>query len=184
MEHKKIIIDGNTFVISDHHFYHENIIKYCFRPFKTGKEMNHIMILKWNKVVSKNDTVLHLGDFSFGNKKMVSSIRKKLNGEIYMIKGNHDKHGVKWYSDCGITLIKKPFTENNILFSHARKEVGKNIINIHGHSHSHLNSEYPYLNVCVEQLNYTPIKIYDLFIKMNIHDHYIYIYEEQNRKYK
>ena len=57
----------NVFVISDHHFYHENIIKYCNRPFNSLREMNYTMIEKWNSVVSENDTVLHLGDFSFGD---------------------------------------------------------------------------------------------------------------------
>jgi len=162
-----ILICDNTFVISDHHFYHENIIKYCNRPFKTVEEMNYKMILRWNKIVGKNDTVLHLGDFSFGNKKMVSDIRKKLNGEIFMVKGNHDKHGVKWYDDCGITLTKKPFTENNILFSHARKEVEKETINIHGHWHNYKPlseniNNVKFYNVSVENLNYTPIRIGDL----------------------
>jgi len=178
MEKKKIhgygmlLIDDNTFVISDHHFFHHtsaerNIIKYCNRPFKDLKEMHYVMIKKWN-VVSKNDTVLHLGDFSFGNKKMVTAIRKKLNGKIYMVKGNHDKHGVKWYSDCGITLIKKPFMENNILFSHARKIELADNINIHSHSHNKIPllesiGNVKFYNVSVENINYTPIRIGELF---------------------
>lgn len=165
----------NMFVISDHHFYHHtsaerNIIKYCKRPFKDLQEMHYVMIRSWNAVVGKNDTVLHLGDLSFGNKKMVFDIRKKLNGKIYMVKGNHDKHGVKWYSDCGITLIKKPFTENNILFSHARKEDDADNINIHGHSHNKIPlfeniNDVKFYNVSVENINYTPIRIGDLLKK-------------------
>ena len=155
----------NVFVISDHHFYHENIITYCNRQFNSLREMNYIMIEKWNSVVKKHDTVLHLGDFSFGNKKMVKDIRRKLNGKIYMVKGNHDKHGIGWYNDVGITMFKKPFMISNFLFSHASKhDIEENIINIAGHSHNKipLLTENKWYNVSVENLNYTPIKLKDL----------------------
>lgn len=157
----------DVFVISDHHFYHENIIRYCNRPYKDLKEMHYNMIEKWNSVVGKNDTVLHLGDFSFGDKYRVDGIKKQLNGKIYMVKGNHDKHGVSWYNNVGITMIKKPFMIDNILFSHARKTDSDCNICIHGHSHSHLPlleniDNTKYYNVSVENLNYTPIKIKDL----------------------
>ena len=158
----------NVFVISDHHFYHENIIRYCNRPFKDIKHMHNEIINKWNSVVKDSNTVLHLGDFSFGSKKMVSNIREKLNGKIYMIKGNHDKHGLKWYSDTGIMMIKNPFMIGNFLFSHASKyDIEKNIINIHGHSHNKVqfikeSRERKWYNISVENINYTPIRIGDL----------------------
>ena len=159
----------NVFVISDHHFYHENIIKYCNRPFNSLREMNYTMIEKWNSVVSENDTVLHLGDFSFGDKRIVSRVRKHLNGKIYMVKGNHDKHGVSWYNNVGITMFKKPFMIDNFLFSHAKKtDIKPDVIGIHGHSHNHLplltenKWKNKWYNVSVENLDYTPIKIKDL----------------------
>lgn len=54
-----------VFIIADTHFYHENIIKYCDRPFENASIMNDIMIEKWNSVVGKSDIVIHLGDFRF-----------------------------------------------------------------------------------------------------------------------
>lgn len=50
-------IDNDTFVISDHHFYHHtteerNIIKYCNRPFKGLIHIHNVMIKRWNDVVS------------------------------------------------------------------------------------------------------------------------------------
>ena len=157
----------NVFVISDHHFYHENIIKYCERQFKNLNHMHNVMIKNWNNVVSKDDVVLHLGDFSFGNKKMVKDIRRKLNGKIYMIKGNHDKHGVGWYNDVGIMMFKKPFIIGDILFSHARKNTENINTYIHGHSHDKRPliesiDNNKFYNVSVDKLNYTPIKIKDL----------------------
>lgn len=158
----------NVFVISDHHFYHDNIIRYCNRPFKNLREMHFVMTNKWNSVVSKNNTVLHLGDFSFGNKRIVSRLRKHLNGKIYMVKGNHDKHGIAWYNNIGITMIKKPFFIGNFLFSHAPKhDIGSNIINICGHSHNKIpllteSGSNKFYNVSVENLDYIPIRIKEL----------------------
>lgn len=45
------------FVIADTHFSHENIIKYCNRPFRTVEEMNNALVKNWNNNVSKNDVV-------------------------------------------------------------------------------------------------------------------------------
>jgi len=85
---------SNIFFTSDHHFHHENIIKLCNRPFKDLDEMHDEMIQRWNSVVGKSDTVYHLGDLTLGNKQDASEILSRLNGLIYIIKGNHDK---RWY---------------------------------------------------------------------------------------
>lgn len=78
------------FFTSDPHYGHANIIKYCSRPFSSVEEMNEAMIQKWNAVVGPGDTVYVLGDFSMGPKENVF-IRKRLNGKVILIKGNHDK---------------------------------------------------------------------------------------------
>ena len=78
------------FITSDNHFNHKNIIKYCDRPFDSVEEMNEAMIERWNETVSKDDVVLHLGDFCKGNVWMIKQIRERLNGTIILIIGNHD----------------------------------------------------------------------------------------------
>ena len=52
---------------SDTHFFHNNIIDYCKRPFVNAEEMNEYIIKQWNSVVKPQDEVYHLGDFAFGN---------------------------------------------------------------------------------------------------------------------
>ena len=78
---------------SDHHFGHTNILKYTSRGehFKTAEEMNEHLIQKWNSQVKNNDTVYHLGDFYLGHPDGATEILKKLNGNIHLIKGNHDR---------------------------------------------------------------------------------------------
>lgn len=78
------------FFTSDTHFGHANIIQYCNRPFTSIEDMNEAMIQKWNAVVGPGDTVYHLGDFSMGPKENVN-LRKRLNGKVILVKGNHDK---------------------------------------------------------------------------------------------
>jgi len=105
------------YFISDTHFGHSNIIRYCKRPFiKDGdltlnggwvssdiaiqrmKEMDETIIKNWNERVKKEDTVFFLGDFALsksseapeGRKDAFNYYRNQLNGDIIFIKGNHD----------------------------------------------------------------------------------------------
>jgi calcineurin-like phosphoesterase family protein len=71
---------------SDHHFHHFNIIGYCNRPFADVQDQTEKMIESWNSVVTDEDTVWHLGDFSFKGYEMV----KRLNGHKKIVAGNHD----------------------------------------------------------------------------------------------
>lgn len=83
------------YFIADTHFYHENIIKYCNRPFKNSKQMNEYIVNKWNSVVTKDDIVYHLGDVGFGSTDELKELVGRLNGTKILIRGNHDyKRGI------------------------------------------------------------------------------------------
>lgn len=76
--------------IADTHFYHENIIKYCNRPFENVEDMNDILITNWNSVVKSDDDVIVAGDFIHsGNLEKIQSIIHRLNGKIWLVWGNH-----------------------------------------------------------------------------------------------
>lgn len=77
------------YLTSDTHFGHANIIKYCNRPFKDTYSMNKVLTENWNSVIKPEDKVYHLGDFAFGG---VNRYLPYLNGEIILIRGNHDRH--------------------------------------------------------------------------------------------
>ncbi|MBR6908030.1 metallophosphoesterase family protein [bacterium] len=80
----------NIYFVSDSHFSHENIIKYCKRPFASIEEHDEELIRRWNEKVPKNGIVFHLGDVAFGNPEKVDNILRQLNGIIYLVIGNHD----------------------------------------------------------------------------------------------
>ena len=90
MSHQYYQDSSKIFFISDTHFGHENIIKYCNRPFKNTLEMREELILRWNKKVPPDATVFHMGDFAFADKMEVADILNRLNGRIILIRGNHD----------------------------------------------------------------------------------------------
>lgn len=96
---------------SDTHFGHANIIKYSRRPFDNADHMDTMLIDNWNSVVSPDDTVYHLGDFTFGDLGSARRYRQRLNGRIHFIWGNHDRDEVR-YSDLWET--SQPYLEIRI----------------------------------------------------------------------
>lgn len=91
---KPLVLDSSKqdiWFVSDTHFGHANIIKYCNRPFSSAEEMDKAIINNWNSVVQPNDIVFHLGDFAFASNARWKQLIQILNGHIYLIVGNHDE---------------------------------------------------------------------------------------------
>ena len=166
MNEQSLKPNSRIFIISDTHFSHANIIKYCSRPFKDVEEMDNTMIKNWNRVVKENDIVYHLGDFSFGGKDNVEKFLKKLNGKIILVKGNHDRCSNGHLRRIGFyEVYDRPIViDNKIILSHEPLEVPPKepYINIYGHVHDGSSYEDYTPNtacVCVERINYEPIPL-------------------------
>ena len=82
------------YFIADTHFGHENVIKFCDRPFACADEMNEALISNWNERVNGSDTVYIIGDMFFRCREP-ESILKRLRGKKHLIVGNHD---TEWMS--------------------------------------------------------------------------------------
>lgn len=147
------------FFTSDSHFHHKNILDFEPRPFKTVDEMNKGLIVAWNSVVRKTDTVYHLGDFCFGSVKECLDVLNQLRGNIILIKGNHDKTKIvnkvlkegylTEYHSLG-TVIKN---EGMILnLSHYPMMIGArpNNFSIHGHLHAFDTGFVNHVNVGID----------------------------------
>ena len=81
------------YYIGDLHFGHKKVLEFDDRPFKTVEEMNETIIENWNNVVTKNDDVYILGDMFWKN-DLAEDIMPRLNGNKYLILGNHDRISV------------------------------------------------------------------------------------------
>lgn len=161
------------YVISDTHFHHSNIIKYCNRPFKDINEMNETIINNWNSIVKKDDTIYHLGDFCLSNDDEIKNIFNKLNGNKILIRGNHDRKPVKFYENVGFKVLTHApiiLGEYKIMLSHVPlpdAKIKEGYINLHGHIHNKkISDDYPknytenkHVNLSVDVTNYKPVSL-------------------------
>lgn len=162
------------YFISDTHFNHENIIKYCNRPFNNSIDMNEAIINNYNSTIKDDDTVYHLGDFAFGSKEELINLRSRLKGNVYLIRGNHDMKGSMFYESVGFNvLVNAPIRldEHKLILSHrplSDNQIPQGYINVHGHIHNKLlNDEYPsneyskskHFNVSVDANNFKPVSL-------------------------
>jgi len=153
------------FVIADTHFYHENIIRYCDRPFRSVEEMNFVLRKNWNETVSNKDTVIVLGDFALADKEKTMELVDSLNGKKILIMGNHDNYPEQFYRDVGFSTVSRfPILWNDFfLMSHAPLPLSETTpyFNYYGHVHN----DYKYVDnatsrcVSVERIGYRPLCI-------------------------
>lgn len=157
---------------ADTHFYHENIIKYCDRPFHTIEEMNYVMVDNWNKTVKQSDDVYILGDLAFARPEQVNDLLKSLNGRKYLIKGNHDsflkeskfdKSLFQWIKDY---YVLRNDNKKYVLFHYPIHEwdgAYHGSIHLYGHIHNtytpDLKNAY---NVGVDMCKFRPISIEEI----------------------
>lgn len=167
---------GDIWVISDTHFGHDNIIKYCNRPFSDAKEMDEALVENWNKTVKDGDIVYHLGDVYFGERGRSVLLSERLKGRKRLILGNHDNGKDQTLHHYFQKIeVWRHFKEFGLLLTHVpvhpeslNDKVPKNV---HGHIHDRYVLSSPhhhdlrYHNVSVEAINYTPINIEELRVK-------------------
>ena len=153
------------FFTADTHLGHENIIKYCNRPFNNVREMDEAIINNWNSVVKKDDLVYHLGDFCF---KSLSYYTNKLNGNIILIKGNHDfleKEDYKYFNQV-YDYKKIKFNNQKIILFHYPMRFWD--CSHHGswHLYGHIHGSHPSIglshDVGVDVNGFKPISFTEL----------------------
>lgn len=98
---------GRIFFTSDTHYGHTNICRgvsnwrdengnvpiHQTRDFKTLDHMNDKIVESINSTVGEDDTLFHLGDWSFGGFDNIEEFRNRINCKnIHLILGNHDHH--------------------------------------------------------------------------------------------
>lgn len=161
------MLGKDFYVISDTHFFHDNIRKFCNRDSQITflvESLPHLSVVKhgpwsqeafmvnrWNSVVKPDDKVLHLGDWFLwrgdGPGRFAADILPRLNGDLYTILGNHDKDDMPW-AKWGIKVLDDFSMEikgRKVSFSHyplLATELDTQPLRRHVHGHIH-NNGYP-----------------------------------------
>lgn len=163
---------GEIWFTSDTHYGHANVIKYCDRPFADVHEMNEALIENFNECVRPGDTVFHLGDFSFLRDPGV--IRRRLNGNLHLIAGNHDWKQMQelrrlpwgWIRDT--YMLRAGGTK--IWLSHFAHRAWPNAhhgaIHLYGHSHGALEDHGRSTDVGVDPWDYCPVNLDEILDMM------------------
>jgi calcineurin-like phosphoesterase family protein len=192
-----MFVGNKIFFTSDHHFNHNNVIAYCGRPFSSVEEMNEHLVYKWNSIVGENDTVYHLGDFSFSI-TAVEQYLHRLNGRKVLIPGNHD-----WChpSNKKSNTLEKGRLISELYLSHGWDEVkltdtikvagtsfnlshfpydtedtrftkyllkDKNTPLLCGHVHQHWKTKGNMINVGVDVWDYAPVSSEQIMELLNV----------------
>lgn len=91
---------------ADFHHDHPKIVDICNRP-TTIEEHNRWLINDvFNKWVKKKDTIYILGDLTFAKSKEAEKFIDQLNGNKFLIEGNHDRNIKSSTRFSQITQIK------------------------------------------------------------------------------
>ena len=99
---------NHTFVTSDHHFGSFKLPSFL-KVFTEEQEKE--LIDKWNRTVGKDDLVYYNGDFCDGNVTELCNYAKQLNGQIIVVRGNHER-----FDDAVYKAVFKDFVDNVYLF--------------------------------------------------------------------
>jgi calcineurin-like phosphoesterase family protein len=160
---------SRTWLISDTHFGHANILTFePPRPFKDISEHDQTLIENWNSVVKPDDKIYHLGDVGLKNATYLGRILSCLNGSKVLIKGNHDTLKLSQYQQF-FKDVRAYHVLDKILLAHIPihpHSLGRWRGQVHGHTHFNCVTETSgpfskqdkrYMNISVEQIKYTPI---------------------------
>lgn len=154
-----------TWLVSDTHFNHHNILKFMStrQKFSSKEEMNESIINEWNSIVAREDEVIHLGDFILGcDLGVAEEILNKLNfSHLTLIVGNHDTNNkIKYlYSTYDKISVVPMLQKDEFILTHypihpdlleeycIRSNGVNERYNIHGHIHDRQLNDKRYLNI-------------------------------------
>ena len=167
MSFRKILTTGNVYITSDTHFGHKNIVRGTTnwrtqdgeipidstRDFQTIEQMNERLIDGINHHVGQDDTLIMLGDVSFGGFDNIGIFLERLVcHNIHLILGNHDHH-----IDNNRDYVQKRFlsvqhylevriNDRDFVLCHYPLQswhgMNKGVIHLHGHVHLSENRKF------------------------------------------
>jgi calcineurin-like phosphoesterase family protein len=189
-----------VWITSDTHFGHKNIVRgvtnwrtqdgqipvESTRDFNTVEEMNQRLADGINNVVDQDDTLIMLGDVSFGGFDNIGNfINRIVCKNIHLILGNHDTHiennrgdiqdkflSVQHYLEVKIEGKDFVLCHYPLQSWHG---LNKGVIHLHGHVHLPDNRKFgngKKMDVGVDGNNLDPYSISDIIKIMDKRDIY------------
>ena len=151
---------GSVYMIADTHF-EDDDCQIMDPTWVTPQQQ----IFNINRVVTSNDTLIHLGDV--GRKDYITRIRARYK---ILVTGNHDD-GETTYADYFDEVYTGPlFIGQRILLSHEPIRDVPFCLNIHGHEHYGETQDDFHLNVAANMVNYKPVNLGTLLNNGILHD--------------
>jgi calcineurin-like phosphoesterase family protein len=198
MSFKKLITTGKVWITSDTHFGHKNLVRGVTgwrtqdgqipidstRDFQTIEKMNQQLVDNINNMVGQDDTLIMLGDVSFGGFDNIGIFLERLVcHNIHLILGNHDHH-IENNRDHvqGRFLSVQHYLEANIngrnfVLCHYPLQswhgMNKGVIHLYGHIHSGYKNKFgngKKMDVGVDGNGMDPYSISDIIKIMDKRD--------------
>ncbi len=170
------------FFTSDTHFDDEYAIPYFNRPFKSVDEMNAVMVETWNRLVTDDDTVYHLGDFTLENIHHFRKWASQLNGHIKILPGSHDHPWLKDFMEDKKVQVIAPLVSLEfpelvaglspqvIVLCHYSMQVwdrsNRGAWHLFGHSHGKLKGIGLSFDIGVDCTDFKPLSLEDVASKI------------------
>ena len=157
---------GRTWLWSDLHLHHRNIMRHCDRPFESVEAMDSALLSAWEATVNPNDTIICGGDVALAGAldQVLLARLGAMPGRKVLVIGNHDigptgKPAETASDEASMTLVIPG--EPTLLVTHIPLwNVPAGRVNVHGHVH---NNEAlrpgPFVNICVEHTGYRPLPL-------------------------
>jgi len=155
---------------ADTHFGHENVMKFCNRPFSSVQQMDTALIANMRDQVGESDDLWIIGDFAFGPRSKdagyLNSVFEQLPGaRRHLIVGNHDLQPtleLGWDTVSPlIELRDRPLKQANTLclypmitWNHSRRSA----LQLFGHVHNNWLGSRNSVNLGVDVWDFAPVQ--------------------------
>ena len=167
------------FFTSDTHFTAQRTLELSYRPFRDVQDMDENLISNWNKRVTKNDIIIHLGDFGNPN------VFKYLNCfQMYFLPGNYERKienfsAKEFFKDDRVVQIEEKMIKVNGTTYYICHEPLNNKFNpdnkfyLYGHIHRLQMVKRNGINVGCDANRFTPMSVKELeFLKGGVEKHF------------
>lgn len=155
---------------ADPHFGHDNIIKYCHRPFRNVGEMDAVLLANYVSCVGPDDDIWVIGDFGFGRAARsgyLENVFHQIPGRKHLVVGNHDGAAtleLPWTSISHLVEIKDG--EQRLVLCHypmiTWNGARRGALQLFGHVHDGWRGTRNSVNAGVDVWNFMPVRVSDL----------------------